>query len=54
MQNPFGCLAVMGGIFGEGVDLKGDLLSGAIIVGVGLPQVCAERDMILQYYQNKT
>lgn len=46
--------AVMGGIFGEGIDLKGDLLSGAIIVGVGLPQVCAERDMIRQYYQQKT
>lgn len=46
--------AVMGGIFGEGIDLKGELLSGAIIVGVGLPQVCAERDMIRQYYQQKT
>lgn len=46
--------AVMGGIFGEGIDLKGELLSGAIVVGVGLPQVCAERDMIRQYYQRKT
>jgi DNA excision repair protein ERCC-2 len=46
--------AVMGGIFGEGIDLKGELLSGAIIVVVGLPQVCAERDMIRQYYQQKT
>ncbi|MBP7175545.1 MAG: ATP-dependent DNA helicase [Thermoclostridium sp.] len=46
--------AVMGGIFGEGIDLKGELLSGAIVVGVGLPQVCAERDMIRQYYQQKT
>lgn len=46
--------AVMGGIFGEGIDLKGDLLSGAIVVGAGLPQVCAERDMIRQYYQQKT
>lgn len=46
--------AVMGGIFGEGIDLKGELLSGAIVVGVGLPQICAERDIIKQYYQNKT
>jgi len=46
--------AVMGGIFGEGIDLKGELLSGAIIVGVGLPQLCPERDIIKQYYQEKT
>ena len=31
---------VMGGIFGEGVDLVGDRLIGCAIVGVGLPQVC--------------
>jgi DNA excision repair protein ERCC-2 len=31
--------AVMGGVFGEGIDLVGDRLSGAVIVGVGLPQV---------------
>lgn len=46
--------AVMGGIFSEGIDLKGELLSGAIVVGVGLPQICPERDIIKQYYQNKT
>lgn len=42
--------AVMGGIFGEGIDLTGDRLSGAIIVGVGLPQVCLERDIIRDYF----
>ena len=30
---------VLGGIFGEGVDLAGDRLIGCAIVGVGLPQV---------------
>lgn len=29
--------AVMGGIFAEGIDLAGDRLSGAVVVGVGLP-----------------
>ena len=38
--------AVLGGIFGEGIDLVGERLSGAVIVGVGLPQVCQERDLI--------
>lgn len=42
--------AVMGGIFSEGVDLKGDRLSGAIVVGVGLPQICLERNIIRQYF----
>lgn len=43
--------AVMGGLFGEGIDLVGERLSGAIIVGVGLPQICLEREMIKQYFQ---
>ncbi len=43
-------LCVMGGIFSEGIDLTNDRLIGVIIVGTGLPQVCAERDIIRQYY----
>ena len=42
--------AVMGGVFAEGVDLKGDRLIGAIIVGVGLPQVGVERDLIREHF----
>lgn len=45
--------AVMGGIFGEGIDLVGERLSGVAIVGVGLPQICLERDLIKDYYNNK-
>ena len=45
--------AVLGGIFGEGIDLVGERLIGAIIVGVGLPQLCAERDLIRDYFQEK-
>jgi DNA excision repair protein ERCC-2 len=41
---------VMGGIFGEGIDLVGDRLSGAAIVGVGLPGISLERDMIRQHF----
>ncbi len=43
--------AVMGGVFGEGIDLLGDRLIGAVIVGVGLPQLCLERDAIRDYFQ---
>jgi len=42
--------AVMGGIFGEGIDLVGERLIGAVIVGVGLPQLEAERDLIADYF----
>jgi len=45
--------AVMGGVFGEGIDLVGDRLIGAVIVGVGLPQLCVERDLIKDYFQQQ-
>jgi DNA excision repair protein ERCC-2 len=46
--------AVLGGIFGEGIDLVGDRLLGAVIVGVGLPQVCPERDLIRNHFSSQT
>jgi Rad3-related DNA helicase len=45
--------AVLGGIFSEGIDLKGNRLIGSIIVGVGLPQICLERNIIKDYFQKK-
>ena len=43
----------MGGIFGEGIDLVGERLVGAIVVGVGLPQICLERDLIRRYFDDQ-
>jgi DNA excision repair protein ERCC-2 len=40
----------MGGVFGEGIDLTGDRLSGAVIYGVGLPGISPERDIIRDYF----
>lgn len=45
--------AVLGGIFGEGIDLVGERLIGAVIVGVGLPQLCVERNLIRDYFQRQ-
>lgn len=42
--------ALCGGIFSEGVDLTGDRLSGAIIVGTGLPGLSFERDMLKEHF----
>lgn len=44
--------AVMGGIFSEGIDLVGEKLIGAIVVGVGLPQICFERNIIKDYFNH--
>jgi DNA excision repair protein ERCC-2 len=41
---------VMGGVFSEGIDLKGTRLIGAAVVGVGLPLISAERNIIMDYY----
>jgi Rad3-related DNA helicase len=44
--------AVMGSHFSEGIDLKGDRLIGAMIVGVGLPVIDFENDLIKAYYDS--
>ncbi len=43
--------AVLGGVFSEGVDLPGDRLSGAVIVGVGLPGLSSETNLLRDYYE---
>ena len=44
---------VMGGIYSEGVDLAGEELIGAVIVGIGMPSLSYEREAIAAYYQDK-
>ena len=44
---------VMGGIFSEGIDLIGERLIGAAVVGTGLPQVSCEREILKDYYDEK-
>ncbi len=41
---------VMGGLFAEGIDLTGEKLIGAVIVGTGLPQISNERDILKKYF----
>lgn len=44
---------VLGGIFGEGIDLKNEQLIGAVIVGTGLPQISNEREILMHYYEER-
>ena len=43
--------SVMGGVFGEGVDLAGERLIGTAIVGVGLPQVNPRQEILRDYFE---
>jgi DNA excision repair protein ERCC-2 len=43
---------VLGSSFSEGIDLKGSRLIGTAIVGVGLPMVGLEREIIKNYHEN--
>jgi DNA excision repair protein ERCC-2 len=52
-EAPVLAFGVMGGVFGESVDLPGELLTGAVVVGPGLPQVCLEREVIRQYHDGQ-
>ena len=45
--------AVLGGIFSEGIDFYSDKLIGAIVVGVGLPQISFERDLIKEHFDSE-
>ncbi len=44
---------VSGGIFSEGIDLKNDSLIGVMIIGTGLPQVCVEREILKNYFDDQ-
>lgn len=46
-------LCVLGGIFGEGIDLKYERLIGAVIVGTGLPMVCNENELFRNYFDSQ-
>lgn len=43
-------LAVVGGAFGEGIDLVSDRLIGVAVIGVGMPQICYERNLVRDYF----
>ncbi len=44
---------VLGGSFSEGIDLPGKRLIGVVVVGVGLPGISDENNIIRDYYEEK-
>ena len=41
---------VLGGVFSEGIDLTGDKLIGAAVIGTGLPKVTEATDLLRAHY----
>lgn len=52
-ESPVLGFCILGGIFSEGVDLVGDYLVGAAIIGTGLPMVCTEREIEQRYFAKR-
>lgn len=46
-------LAVLGGVFAEGVDYPGEMLSEVVVVSPALPQVGPERELLKGYFQDR-
>lgn len=46
-------LAVSGGMYAEGIDYQGEMLSGVFVVGPALPAVSFEQELLKQYYDER-
>jgi DNA excision repair protein ERCC-2 len=52
-EEPVLLMAVMGGVFAEGVDYPGDMLQGVIVVSPALPLVTPERELLKQHFAER-
>ena len=46
-------LAVSGGMYAEGIDYQGEMLSGVFVVGPALPSVSFEQELLKRYYDEQ-
>ncbi|MEZ5501778.1 MAG: ATP-dependent DNA helicase [Halioglobus sp.] len=44
---------ILGGVFGEGIDLPGELLRSVVVVGIGMPQVNRDTRQLQAWYQQR-
>ena len=52
-HEPVLLLAVLGGVFAEGVDYPGEMLSEVVVVSPALPQVGPERELLKGYFDDR-
>lgn len=46
-------LAVAGGMYAEGIDYQGEMLSGVVVVGPSLPAVTFDQELLKRYYDDR-
>jgi len=52
-HNDYLLLAVSGGMYAEGIDYQGEMLSGVFVVGPALPTVSFEQELLKRYYDDQ-
>jgi DNA excision repair protein ERCC-2 len=50
-QRRVAAFCILGGVFGEGIDLPGERLTSVVIVGVGMPQYNRDNEQLRHYFQ---
>jgi DNA excision repair protein ERCC-2 len=53
VRRDLAAFCILGGVFGEGIDLPGDRLRSVVVVGVGLPQVNRDSEQQRQYFASR-
>jgi len=49
-RNDVLAFCILGGVFGEGIDLPGEQLTAVVVVGVGLPQFNRDNQQLCEYH----
>jgi DNA excision repair protein ERCC-2 len=52
-HNNIAAFCILGGVFGEGIDLPGELLSSVVVVGIGMPQVNRDTRQLQAWYEQR-
>lgn len=53
-RDDIAAFCILGGIFGEGIDLPGDALRSVVVVGVGMPQLNRDTRQLQEYFDTRT
>lgn len=53
LRRDVAAFCILGGAFGEGIDLPGEQLTSVVVVGVGLPQVNRDTEALRQWHQER-
>lgn len=52
-RGPITGFAVLGGALNEGIDLPGEALTAVVVVSIGLPAICREREILRNWFQER-